>query len=165
VVGIGHRGDREVHAAERRDLARPAGVSISGVRTSYGQDEIREVARRIGARVRPVSTMPPSSSRDVVIVFYSVGVKPSGPVRRASGLVLLGDGGPVAGLPARPARAPGKPALQRRSRTPCDGRAITAGSSRSPGHGLTAERCWSRPRPRHSKPVPKLMTQSDPLGR
>lgn len=35
-------------------LARPAGMSISGVRTSYGQDEIREVARRIGARVRPV---------------------------------------------------------------------------------------------------------------
>ncbi|QYN33554.1 hypothetical protein K1T35_34435 [Pseudonocardia sp. DSM 110487] len=45
MVGIGHRGDREVHAAERRDLARPAGMSISGVRTSYGQDEIREVAR------------------------------------------------------------------------------------------------------------------------
>jgi hypothetical protein len=36
------------------DLARSAGMSISGVRTSYGQDEIREVARRIGARVRPV---------------------------------------------------------------------------------------------------------------
>lgn len=42
------------HPYTLADLARPAGMSISGVRTSYGQDEIREVARRIGARVRPV---------------------------------------------------------------------------------------------------------------
>jgi hypothetical protein len=32
------------------DLARAAGMSISGVRTAYADDEIAEVARRTGAR-------------------------------------------------------------------------------------------------------------------
>lgn len=34
------------------DLARAAGMSISGVRTAYGDDEIAEVARATGARRR-----------------------------------------------------------------------------------------------------------------
>jgi hypothetical protein len=39
------------------DLARAAGMSISGIRTAYDQDEVTEVARLTGARPRrPVET-------------------------------------------------------------------------------------------------------------
>ena len=34
------------------DLARAAGMSISGIRTAYDQDEIAEVARLTGTRPR-----------------------------------------------------------------------------------------------------------------
>jgi len=41
------------------DLARAAGMSISGVRTAYDDDEVAEVARRIGAKSpRPIAETP-----------------------------------------------------------------------------------------------------------
>jgi len=48
-------GREYVHPRPYRleDLARAAGMSISGVRTAYGEDEVAEVARLTGARPRP----------------------------------------------------------------------------------------------------------------
>ena len=41
------------------DLARAAGMSISGVRTAYDDDEVAEVARRTGAKpTRPITEAP-----------------------------------------------------------------------------------------------------------
>jgi len=41
------------------DLARAAGMSISGVRTAYDDDEVAEVAKRTGAKpIRPIAETP-----------------------------------------------------------------------------------------------------------
>ncbi|HTR95428.1 MAG TPA: phosphoribosylaminoimidazolesuccinocarboxamide synthase [Trebonia sp.] len=49
-------GREYVHPRPYRleDLARAAGMSISGVRTAYGEDEVAEVARLTGARPRRI---------------------------------------------------------------------------------------------------------------
>jgi hypothetical protein len=47
------------------DLARAAGMSVSGIRTAYDDNQIVEVARRIGAKLRrrddQPDSMPPSN--------------------------------------------------------------------------------------------------------
>ncbi len=58
-------------------LAHAAGMSISGVRTAYGSNEIQEVARRIGTRPRPTPTPTPHALTTGDVVPRPRGPSPS----------------------------------------------------------------------------------------